>query len=107
VVDLRKLDGIEIDVAGTTVSVGAGASLGALYRVLSHSGYALPAGSCLTVGVAGHTMGGGYGFLSRKYGLLCDSLHSLKLVGPDGRMFDVDAKENSDLFLGIAGWRRR
>jgi FAD/FMN-containing dehydrogenase len=103
VVDLRKLDGIKIDIARKTVSVGAGASLGALYRVLSHSGYALPAGSCLTVGVAGHALGGGYGFLSRKYGLLCDSLHSLKLVAPDGRMVEVDAKENSDLFWASRG----
>jgi FAD/FMN-containing dehydrogenase len=103
VVDLRKLDRVEMDVVRQTVSVGAGASLGALYRALASSGYALPAGSCLTVGVAGHALGGGYGLLSRNYGLLCDSLHSLKLVGPDGRLVEADANKNSDLFWASRG----
>ena len=67
VIDLRSLNQIEVDVARQTVSVGPSASLGvAIYRALASRGYALPAGTCLTVGVAGHALGGGYGMVSRQ-----------------------------------------
>jgi FAD/FMN-containing dehydrogenase len=104
VIDLRSLNQIEVDVARQTVSVGPGASLGvAIYRALASRGYALPAGTCLTVGVAGHALGGGYGMVSRRYGLLCDSLRSLRLVGPDGRVVEANANENPDLFWAARG----
>lgn len=50
----------------------------------------LPAGSCGTVGIAGLTLGGGYGFFSRKYGLTCDSLVKLTMIGADGKVYDTD-----------------
>jgi FAD/FMN-containing dehydrogenase len=103
VVDLRRLNRIEVDVAHETITVGPGTSLGTIYRALASQGYTLPAGTCLTVAVAGHALGGGYGMLSRRYGLLCDSLRSLQLVGPDGRVIKVNAKENPDLFWAARG----
>jgi len=54
----------------------------------------LPSGSCGTVGIAGLTLGGGYGFFSRKFGLTCDSLLQLRMVGADGKIYDTaDDKE--------------
>lgn len=50
----------------------------------------LPSGSCGTVGIAGLTLGGGYGFFSRKYGLTCDSLLQLTMVGADGKIYNTD-----------------
>jgi FAD/FMN-containing dehydrogenase len=103
VIDVRRLDEIEVDLTSQIVNVGAGASLGAIYKAVAAHGYALPAGSCVTVGIAGHALGGGYGLLSRKFGLLCDSLMSLQLIDPEGYVLRADANENSDLFWASRG----
>jgi FAD/FMN-containing dehydrogenase len=59
VIDVRGIDAVAVDVAGQTVTVGAGASLGTVYQALQTSNLAFAAGSCPTVGVAGHVLGGG------------------------------------------------
>lgn len=103
VIDTRMMNAIDIDTASEAVTVGAGASLGAVYKAVGARGYALSAGTCPTVGVAGHALGGGYGLLSRQFGLLCDSLKSLEIAGPDGRIIIADPQQNSDLFWASRG----
>lgn len=61
----------------------------------------LPAGSCGTVGIAGLTLGGGYGFFSRKYGFTCDNLLQLKMIAADGKVYDTD--EDKELLWACKG----
>jgi FAD/FMN-containing dehydrogenase len=61
----------------------------------------LPAGSCGTVGIGGLTLGGGYGFFSRKYGFTCDSLLSLNMIGADGKLYNT--KDDKELLWACKG----
>ena len=72
------------------VALGPGYLLQEIQAALFPKGKLLPAGSCGTVGIAGLTLGGGYGFFSRKYGLTCDNLQSLTMVGADGKIHHTD-----------------
>jgi FAD/FMN-containing dehydrogenase len=101
-IDLRKLATVEV-LPGDQVRVGAGAQLGEVSRVLAASGRALPTGTCPTVGVAGLTLGGGIGVLSRKYGLTCDHLVSATVVTADGRVLTASAQQEPDLFWALRG----
>ncbi|MEV6235291.1 FAD-binding oxidoreductase [Lentzea sp. NPDC051838] len=101
-IDLRELEAVEI-LPGDQVRVGAGAQLGDVSRVLAASGRALPTGTCPTVGVAGLTLGGGIGVLSRKYGLTCDHLVSATVVTADGRVLTASAQQEPDLFWALRG----
>jgi FAD/FMN-containing dehydrogenase len=103
VVDTRLMNEVEIDAATGTVTTGPGASLGSLYKAASAQGYALPAGTCPTVGVAGHALGGGSGYLSRQFGFLCDTLQSIEYIDSNGRVVIGDAAENKDLFWASRG----
>ena len=103
VVDTRLMNAIDIDTANETVTTGPGASLGALYVAVGARGYVLSAGSCLTVGVAGHALGGGCGYLSRQFGFLCDSLQSTESIDPNGRLIVADGAQNADLFWASRG----
>jgi hypothetical protein len=77
--------------------------LGTVYEALDGSGFAFAAGSCPTVGVAGHALGGGFGLLGRAYGLTCDNLESLNLVAADGGILTIDAQQHPDLFWACRG----
>jgi FAD/FMN-containing dehydrogenase len=103
VIDTRLMNGISLDVGNRTVTVGAGTSLGDLYKFIGQRGFALPAGSCPTVGIAGHSLGGGYGLLARPFGLSCDSLLSVELVDPQARLIVCDRKQSADLFWACRG----
>jgi FAD/FMN-containing dehydrogenase len=82
VIDTRMINAITVDAKTNTAAVGAGASLGSLYRAIAPYKLAFTGGSCPTVGVSGHLLGGGYGYLARPFGLACDSLLSVNLVDP-------------------------
>jgi FAD/FMN-containing dehydrogenase len=84
-------------------SVGSGARLGFVYENLSARGRAIPAGSCPTVCIAGHSLGGGYGFLARPLGLACDSFASVEIITADGKIVTASDSENADLFWAIKG----
>lgn len=101
VIDVGSLS--TVDVQGEQAVIGAGARLGDVYSALAKAGRALPAGSCPTVGIAGLTLGGGIGVLSRQYGLTCDHLVSAQIVTPDGRLRTVDAEHDGDLFWALRG----
>jgi FAD/FMN-containing dehydrogenase len=85
-IDMRHLDAVTYDVAHKAFSVGAGASLGRMYAQLySRWGVTLPGGTCPGVGVGGHVSAGGYGALSRKFGLIVDYLYGVEIVVVDAR----------------------
>ncbi|MGQ0837585.1 FAD-binding oxidoreductase [Actinokineospora sp.] len=102
VVDLRGMSGIEVRPDGTAV-VGAGARLIDVYATLAAAGRSLPAGSCPTVGIAGLTLGGGIGVLTRKYGLTCDKLVAAQVVTADGMLRTASAEAEPDLFWALRG----
>ncbi|MEV6710667.1 FAD-binding oxidoreductase [Lentzea sp. NPDC051208] len=101
-VDVRELAGVEV-LPGDQVRVGSGAALGDVARKLVASGRCLPTGTCPSVGVAGLTMGGGIGVLSRKYGLTCDHLVSATVVTASGQLVTASAQQEPDLFWALRG----
>jgi FAD/FMN-containing dehydrogenase len=103
VIDTRLMSKVELDTAGGSVTVGAGAAIGDIYKQIGPKGFAIPAGSCPTVGISGHTMGGGFGLLARPFGLACDSLQSVELIDPQGRIVEVDQQRQPDLFWASRG----
>ncbi len=103
VIDTRLLDAVSLDPRTRTATVGAGASLGAFYKAIAPHGLGFPGGSCPTVGVSGHVLGGGYGHLARPYGLACDNLLAVDLIDPQGKPIHVDAQRNPDLFWACRG----
>jgi FAD/FMN-containing dehydrogenase len=103
VIDTRLLNSVIVDAQMKTARVGAGASLGQLYQAIAPRGFAFPGGSCPTVGVSGHLLGGGYGYLARPFGLACDNVLSIDLVDPQGNQVHADAQENPDLFWACRG----
>lgn len=102
-VDTRLMNAVEVDDQGKVLTAGAGASLGAVYRVVAARGLAFPGGSCPTVGICGHTMGGGFGLIARQSGLACDALTGIDLVDANAAPVHADAQANSDLFWACRG----
>jgi FAD/FMN-containing dehydrogenase len=103
VIDVRGLNGIKLDATSGLVTVGAGVSLYQIYQALSAGGFALAAGSCPTVGISGHVMGGGHGLLARSHGLTCDSLAQLTMVDSEARVLRASATSNADLYWACRG----
>jgi FAD/FMN-containing dehydrogenase len=101
VLDVSNLN--RVQVAGNTATVGAGARLIDVYDGVARRGMALAAGSCPTVGIAGLTLGGGLGVLSRAWGLTCDQLTGVDIVTADLRLATVDATHDPDLFWACRG----
>lgn len=103
VIDLSALRGIEVNVEQRCVRVEAGCTLGDVDRETQRHGLIVPSGIVSGTGIAGLTLGGGFGWLTRKYGYTSDNLLSADVVLPDGRTVTASARENSDLFWGIRG----
>lgn len=103
VIDTRPMTQILMAQDRQTFTVGAGWQLGGVYGTLAKDDCALPAGSCPTVGITGHTLGGGYGLLARPFGLACDSLIAASLVNARGEILTCSQSENSDLFWALRG----
>lgn len=101
-VDLSAMADVEVRPDGTA-RIGAGAKLADVYTTLAKSGRALPAGSCPTVGIAGLTLGGGIGVLSRKYGLTCDRLESATVITAEQRVATASRSSDADLFWALRG----
>ncbi len=103
VIDLSPMKGVRVDPAARTVRVGAGCVWGDVDHATHAFGMATPSGFISTTGVAGLTLGGGIGYLTRRYGLTIDNLLSVDMVLADGRSVTASAKENEDLFWAIRG----
>jgi FAD/FMN-containing dehydrogenase len=103
VIDLSPMKGIRIDPDIRMVRVQAGVLLGELDRATQPFALAVPAGIVTHTGVAGLTLGGGLGWLTRTYGLTIDQLLSVDLVTAAGDVVRASADENAELFWGIRG----
>lgn len=103
VLDLRDIRALDIDVERRTAWAGAGLTAGEYTVAAGEHGLATGFGDTATVGIGGITLGGGVGYLSRKYGLTIDDLLAAELVTADGRILHVDAASHPDLFWAIRG----
>ena len=103
VIDLSPMKGIRVDPIARTATVQAGVLLGELDRETQAFGLAVPAGIVTHTGLAGLTLGGGIGWLMRKYGLTIDQLIGVDMVTADGEFVKASVSENADLFWGIRG----
>lgn len=103
VIDLSLMKYARVDPSSSTVRVGAGCTWGDVDHATHPFELAIPAGIISTTGVAGLTLGGGLGHLTRKYGLTIDNLLAADIVLADGRFVTVSDKENEDLFWAIRG----
>jgi hypothetical protein len=103
VIDLSGMKGVRVDPASRTARVGAGCVWGEVDHATHAFGMATPSGFISTTGVAGLTLGGGIGYLTRRYGLTIDNLLSVDMVLADGRFATASSQENSDLFWAVRG----
>ena len=103
VIDLSRMRGIRVDPDRRTVRVEGGCTWGDVDHATHAYGLAVPSGIIGTTGVAGLTLGGGSGHLTRKYGLTIDSLLSADMVLADGQTVTAGEDENQDLFWAIRG----
>src|SRR5206468_5015947 len=102
-IDLSPMRSVVVDPATRTARVDAGATLGDIDRATQEHGLATPLGINSTTGVAGLTLGGGFGWLSRSLGLSSDNLRSAEVITADGRRLRASADEHADLFWGLRG----
>jgi FAD/FMN-containing dehydrogenase len=98
-----RLTGIEVDAAARRVTVQAGALAGPLVDAAGAHDLAFLAGSSATVGVVGYTLGGGLGWLARRYGLACNTVVAAEVVTADGDLLRVDHDHEPDLFWALRG----
>jgi FAD/FMN-containing dehydrogenase len=104
IIDVSELNEILIDREKKIVKIGAGAQLLPLYQQLFKAGLTIPGGTCPTVGIAGLTLGGGFGMLTRWLGMLCDHLVSMRMVTAEGKVITADkCNHNPDLFWASCG----
>jgi FAD/FMN-containing dehydrogenase len=102
-IDLAPMSGVLVDPERKRVYVQGGAVLGDVDRETMRFGLVAPSGVVSDTGVAGLTLGGGYGWLRRKYGLACDSLVEAQVVCADGQVRTASADSNPDLFWALRG----
>lgn len=103
VIDMSPINYVRVDPSSRTVLVGAGCKLADVDHATHAFGLAVPSGIIATTGIAGLTLGGGLGHLSRKYGLTIDNLLSVDMVLADGSFVVASADENPDLFWAVRG----
>lgn len=103
VIDLSQMRAATVDPENRRATVQAGATLGELDAATQAHGLATPVGINSTTGIAGLTLGGGFGWLSRKYGMTIDNLESAEVVTADGEVLRASADENPDLFWALRG----
>ncbi len=103
VLDVSRIKPIELDAANNTVTIGSGVNFKELYNYVGSLGYPFPGGNCPSVAASGFTLGGGWGYSSRKFGLGCDSLLEAELVDYTGKVLTANDSTNPDLFWGLRG----
>ncbi len=102
-IDLSLMDGIRVDPVRRTARAEGGVTWGAFDRETQAFGLATTGGIVPTTGVGGLTLGGGLGYLMRRFGLACDNLLSADVVTADGELLTASANEHPDLFWGLRG----
>jgi FAD binding domain len=103
VIDLSHMRAVHVDSTKRTVRVQGGATLGDLDRETHAFGLAVPCGVVPKTGIGGLTLGGGVGWLIRKYGMSIDNLLSCQVVAADGTVRTASGSENDDLFWALRG----
>ncbi|HWT98726.1 MAG TPA: FAD-binding oxidoreductase [Terriglobales bacterium] len=103
VIDLSLMNGVHVDPKHRTVWVQAGTTLGDMDRETALYGLAVPCGVISETGIAGLTLGGGVGWLVRKYGLSCDNLIGCEVVTAEGKLVTANEESHADLFWGLRG----
>ncbi|BCM16940.1 FAD-binding oxidoreductase [Mesorhizobium sp. J8] len=103
VIDLSMMKGVHVDAKTRTVRVGPGCNSGDVDHATHPFGLAVPAGIVSTTGIAGLTLGGGTGYLTRRFGLTIDNLVEADLVLADGSVVTASKAENPDLFWALRG----
>jgi FAD/FMN-containing dehydrogenase len=103
VIDLSAMRGVHVDPVRSTVRVQGGVTLGLMDRETHVFGLAVPSGIVPKTGIAGLTLGGGVGWLVRKYGMTIDNLLACQIVTSDGRSLTASESEHPDLFWALRG----
>jgi len=103
VIDLSRMKGVRVDPTARTARANAGVVWGEFDRETQLFGLATPGGRVTTTGLGGFTLGGGYGWISPRFGLTCDNLLSADVVTADGRLVTASERENANLFWGLRG----
>jgi FAD/FMN-containing dehydrogenase len=102
-IDLSGMKGLRVDPVHRTARAEPGLTWGEFDRETQAFGLATPGGFISTTGIAGLTLGGGWGWLARSYGLASDNLRSVDLVTADAQFLTASATEHADLFWGVRG----
>jgi FAD/FMN-containing dehydrogenase len=102
-IDLSLMKGIEVDAKNRAAKAGPGLRLGEFIAETEKYGLVSPTGTVSDTGLAGLTLGGGYGYLSGKYGLALDNLLSAEVVTADGRVLKANSEEHPDLYWALRG----
>jgi FAD/FMN-containing dehydrogenase len=102
-IDLSRMNSVRVDPVGRTARVEGGATWGDFDHETHAFGLATTGGIARPTGIAGLTLGGGHGFLMRRFGLVCDNLLSADVVTGDGNFLTASATENPELFWGVRG----
>lgn len=103
VIDVSPMKDIRLSGFGQCVVMESGVQNREVYNFLGEKGYPFPGGTCPTVGAAGYTLGGGWGYSSRFLGLGCDSLRAVEIVNYEGKVLTADETCNPDLFWALRG----
>lgn len=103
VIDLRHMNTVTVDPDARTATIAGGATMGNLDRATEPFGLAACGGRVSTTGVGGYLLGGGDGWMARKFGLACDNLVSAEIVTASGEVVRASETENSELFWALHG----
>lgn len=103
VIDFHFMKAVKVNERQKTVKVGPGATLADVDKATQEHGLVVPTGINSTTGIAGLTLGGGFGWTTRKFGLTVDCLRSAKLIIATGELLEVNANQHADLFWAICG----
>ena len=103
VIDMRRMNAVSVDPTAGTATAQGGATWSDFDRATAPHGLIATGGRVSTTGVAGLTLGGGSGWLERKYGLACDNLESVTLTTADGQVVTASESENPELFWALHG----
>lgn len=103
IIDVSLMNKIYLDENKNEIKIQGGVRNRELYEATGRKGYPFPGGGCPTVGAVGFTLGGGWGYSSRLFGLGCDSLKSAEIINYQGEKLIVNKDENADLFWALKG----
>jgi hypothetical protein len=103
VLDMRNLRHVVLNGSAGIATIGVGAALIDVYSKLNSAGVTIPAGSCPSVGVGGHALGGGMGLVGRAFGLASDNIVGAQIVTADGKLRNVTSKSDPDLLWALKG----